>query len=359
MSEEVREGAKAPEPDIAQASHKDPLARTPSDDSLDAAVSKLLRKPAQATPEVEPEAELEETEEVTSEDEVEDDESETQTNSEETEEESEEESEEQEGELYFSVKIDGEEYEVSADELKSGYQRQKDYTKKTQALAEQRKEYEAQIAKLNEHQEAFLSKAQMADQLLNRDLKKFEKVDWEQLKQDDPVGYVQKQIEVQDIRRAQSQLHEEAQRIIQFNQESQQEAYQKQLEAERKRMLEVFPEWKSQEKATAHQAKIIEYAKQLGYTDQELSQIASVKALIAIDKARKYDELQSTKKGITKKVKPTIRKLVKTKGTPAKGAAQRKVQQEGRERLRKSGSLRDAAALMYEMQNSKAVTKPK
>ena len=42
----------------------------------------------------------------------------------------------------FKVKVDGEEIEVTQEELLRGYMRQKDYTQKTQQLAEQRKQYE-------------------------------------------------------------------------------------------------------------------------------------------------------------------------------------------------------------------------
>ena len=64
------------------------------------------------------------------------------------EEETEEEVEEEELEivaeedLKYTIKVDGKDYEVGIDELKSGYQRQADYTRKSQALAEQRKETE-------------------------------------------------------------------------------------------------------------------------------------------------------------------------------------------------------------------------
>ena len=42
----------------------------------------------------------------------------------------------------FKVKVDGEEIEVSQEELLRGYMRQRDYTQKTQQLAEQRKQFE-------------------------------------------------------------------------------------------------------------------------------------------------------------------------------------------------------------------------
>lgn len=42
----------------------------------------------------------------------------------------------------FKVKVDGEEIEVTQEELLRGYMRQKDYTQKTQQLAQQRKQFE-------------------------------------------------------------------------------------------------------------------------------------------------------------------------------------------------------------------------
>ena len=46
----------------------------------------------------------------------------------------------------FKVRADGEELDVSLDELISGYSRQSSFTKKSQALAEDRKSFENEIA---------------------------------------------------------------------------------------------------------------------------------------------------------------------------------------------------------------------
>ena len=82
------------------------------------------------------EAEVEETEEEDVEFEAE----EADDNTEETEDESEIEDEEVvEEEQTFTIKVAGEEKEVTLDELKKSYQLGSDYTKKTQEVAEQRK----------------------------------------------------------------------------------------------------------------------------------------------------------------------------------------------------------------------------
>lgn len=187
--------------------------------SIDFAVSRLLKEPEQSAP---LEQEPEETAEPLESEELEGEEQEELApDEEEGEYEDEESSEEEEALEYYAIKVDGEEIEVSLEELQSGYQRQKDYTKKTQALAEQRKDYEAKAAKLEQLQTQYLQQAQLANELLNRDLKKFEVVDWESLKLTDPVGYVQKQIELNDVRQRQQQLQQQAQQAYEYNQQVQ------------------------------------------------------------------------------------------------------------------------------------------
>jgi hypothetical protein len=50
----------------------------------------------------------------------------------------------------LQVKVDGEVLEVTVDELKSGYQRQADYTRKAQALAAEKQEFEQTVEQFND-----------------------------------------------------------------------------------------------------------------------------------------------------------------------------------------------------------------
>jgi len=56
----------------------------------------------------------------------------------------------------YRVKVNGEELEVSLDELLNGYSRTADYQKKTQSLAEQRKAVEAERVKIDEAAKTYL-----------------------------------------------------------------------------------------------------------------------------------------------------------------------------------------------------------
>jgi len=198
----------------------------------------------------------------------------------------------------------------------------------------------------------------LANELLNRDLEKFKSVDWEDLKVNDPIGFVQKQIEIQEIRGMQAALQEQAQQAFEHNQRVQAQERQQHLELQRKEALRLFPDWKDENKAAIAQKQLTEYGFSLGYNAEELSRIVNAKDLLLLDKAMKYDALQNAKKGITqKKAAPAIRKVVKSKGVAPKGATQKKVVEGLRSNLRKSGSTRDAAALMYELRNSKTIRK--
>lgn len=71
----------------------------------------------------------------------------------------------------FKISIDGEEVTVTGNELKSGYMRQRDYTKKTQELSEQRKSLESEMTKAVERSEAVKFNANIEMERLDAALK--------------------------------------------------------------------------------------------------------------------------------------------------------------------------------------------
>lgn len=351
---------------MSDSAEKQPVLDRVKEHSIEQAVAHLMQEPESdsVTPEGEPEAteveEVQETEALeTEESEAEYAEEEPEESEEETEEvEYVEEVEEPSVTDYYQVKVNGEELEVTLDELQSGYQRQKDYTKKTQEVAEQRKEFESKQAELQQLQENFMNQAVLANEVLNRDLKKFETVDWETLKVTDPTEYVAKQVEMQDIKQRQGELQQQAQQVYEHNLKVQEAERLKHVEAERKKTLEVFPEWKDQKKAEAGQLAIVEFARAQGYHDQELANVVNARDLMILDKARKYDELIAQKGSISqKKTKPSVRKVIKPKGTAPKSTGKARAVKAKKDQLRKSGSLRDAASLMHEMKTSNKIRK--
>ena len=161
----------------------------------------------------EPEGETPETEEAqpTEEEEaqpVAEDESFEEETEEEEEPEGEEESEEtdvEEGEELYTVKVDGTEREVSLNELLNGYSRQSDYTKKTQQLSQERQQMgqlqqqwqQEMIAAQTERQQYIDALGQVVNQSMTG-LEEYANIDWETLKEDDPIAYVTRRDEFRE-----------------------------------------------------------------------------------------------------------------------------------------------------------------
>ena len=119
----------------------------------------------------------------------------------ETEDTGEEETEEVAEESNYTIKVDGEEYEVNLEELKAGYQRQSDYTRKSQGLAEGRKENEAiqsERIRLEQERQMYANGLQMLKEQQSAKLQEFKDVDWSTLKEEDPYAYMLKKDEYRD-----------------------------------------------------------------------------------------------------------------------------------------------------------------
>ena len=96
--------------------------------------------------------------------------------------------EELEEQPVYRVTVDGNEIEVTQDELLNGYSRQQDYTRKTQELANQRKTIEQQAQELQQRDAIYAQllpkmEAQLKGELVNEP-------DWDSLYNDDPIAYV-------------------------------------------------------------------------------------------------------------------------------------------------------------------------
>jgi hypothetical protein len=271
---------------------------------------------------------------------------------EETEEEVDEEEETEivaEEDLKYTIKVDGEEFEVGIEELKNGYQRQADYTRKSQALAEQRKETEAiqsERMRLEQERQMYANGLQMLQEQQNAKLQEFNNTDWETLKAEDPYQYMIKKDEYRD---AQEKVHNVQQQQMLIQQEQAEEAQKARahfVQQEYARLVEALPEWG--EKDSTIKQDVQEYAKSVGFLPEEINQLADHRSVLVIKKAMEYDKL-------TKKVAPkkkAVKKVPKVqksgRGNSKEDAAVDAIKKK-RARLQKSGKQKDAASVFYDM----------
>ena len=271
---------------------------------------------------------------------------------EETEEEVDEEEETEivaEEDLKYTIKVDGEELEVGIEELKNGYQRQADYTRKSQALAEQRKETEqiqSERQRLEQERQMYANGLQMLQEQQSSKLQEFDSVDWETLKAEDPYQYMIKKDEYRDAQEKVNNVAQQQALIQQERNEEMQRAKAQFVQQEYNKLVDALPEWK--DKDSTIKKDIQEYAKSVGFLPEEISQLSDHRSVLVIKKAMEYDKL-TKKVAPKKKAVKKVPKVQKSGRGNSKEEAAVDVIKKKRARLQKSGKQDDAASVFYDM----------
>jgi hypothetical protein len=256
------------------------------------------------------------------------------------EEQSEEEEETEEGEQpqTFTVKVDGKEVSVTLDELQKGYSRTQDYTRKTQQIAEVRKQVEQETHAVRAEREQY---AQLLGALQAQLQSSEPQVDLERLYHEDPIEWVRQKEVLRERQEKLGAIQSEQQRLAQVSQYEQQRAMEAQLASQQEALLAALPDWKDPKKAKAEKALVIESAKAAGFTDEDLKSVYDHRLVLLLRKAALFDQMVSKRQGI----KP----VVNNGPRPAKPGAAGRVSTttesvRAKQRLAKTGRIDDAAS---------------
>jgi len=309
-------------------------------------------QPSEETQDVETSDEaIEETEEVKEEEsEVADDDE-----SEESEEEEVEDEDEPESTVY-TVKVNGQDVEVSEDELIKGYSRQQDYTQKTQQLAEYKRQIDGAAQQMQQEvAQTQQVRAQYVDALATAiegnytHLQQFANVDWEKLKTEDREEYLTKR---DDYRQAQEQIEQLKGKANEAQQQQQQEMqvqHQQVLQEEHAKMVSILPEWNDPNTQKAIAKTVSEFALSKGYTQEELSQLVDHRSILVLMQAKAYEDMTKKQHEIRAKKVKNKPNVIKTKAKRAKGEATTSKRKEKMKRLQSTGHVDDAASLLEDM----------
>ena len=253
---------------------------------------------------------------------------------------------------FYTVKVDGEEYEVNQEELIKGYQLEKNYTKNNQALLEEKSSIEAMKQELTAERDKYIQfnqqQAQAQNQVLVQAQAKLESID----RVDDPLGYVTQQLEVQEVAKGL-----EAQRQNWEHAETQKRAVnteqmQKYLAEQAQELSKVIPEWADPQKGAAVREGVATFAKTLGYSEAEINSISSARDVVVLNKARLYDELQGKKAVVRDKRSPAKAKpIVRSKAKKSASAAKAQQTKQKRANFKSTGKVGDAANLIFDALN--------
>jgi len=230
------------------------------------------------------------------------------------------------------VEIDGE--QLTIEEVKLGYLRQADYTRKTQAVAEQRKVVE-------EERSYYASALNSVLSAVGADVQRFDAVDWERAAVENPDQYRVAKQAYEQSRQVRDGIRHQTEDFVNRTKQAQEAA----LKAQAKEAVSILktsvPGWNNE-----LYAQIGQYAqKELGFKLEEFNNIADHRAIQSIWKAMQYDRGRQVATEKTVKVAPT-KTLSDKSAAKSRVDDNRKTNKEARDRLRQTGKVDDAVALL-------------
>jgi len=250
----------------------------------------------------------------------------------------EEETEEGEQPQTFTVKVDGKEVSVTLDELQKGYSRTQDYTRKTQQIAEVRKQAEQETQAVRAEREQY---AQLLGALQAQLQSSEPQIDLERLYHEDPIEWVRQKEVMRERQEKLGAIQSEQQRLSQVSQYEQQRAMEAQLASQQEALLAALPDWKDPKKAKAEKALVIESAKAAGFTDEDLKSVYDHRLVLLLRKAALFDQMVSKRQGI----KPVVNNGPRTAKPGAAGRVSTTTESvRAKQRLAKTGRIDDAAS---------------
>lgn len=239
------------------------------------------------------------------------------------------------------VEFEGEVYAMPK-KIKEALLRQKDYTQKTQEVAEQRKALEQEKEFLTQQQRLMAAGFDKAVELKEIDarLTQFKQLDWAALVDQDPAQATKLNIAYQQLQQQRVEKVGELQEASRNAEELADKQRQQAVQQGRERVKKAIPSF-NQELAQS----IAETTKGYGFTQQEIDQLTDPRFVIALHDAHQWRKLQASKSVVSKKV-ADVKPVKTTARTSTSTQATSKVQ-EARQALAKSGS-KDAAENYFE-----------
>jgi hypothetical protein len=238
----------------------------------------------------------------------------------------------------YTVTIDGTNFEVTQDELIQGYQRNADYTRKTQELAAEKAQSSDFVERSKKDVEAKLAKLDQLNQAAQAQLQQeYAQVDFEKLYEEDPVEAARLEHKMRKKNEQLQQVQEQTQRL-------QMEEFNKYLEEQQKQMTVKIPEMTHPEKGPQFRKQMRDYLSSVGFNNQEIDSVYDHRYVMLVKDAMSYRNLQKAKPQIKKKA-VNAPKVVKGGVSKSKGQQAAEAKRQQLSRLKKTGKVADAAKI--------------
>lgn len=229
----------------------------------------------------------------------------------------------------YTVNPNGEEQQVTLEELKLGYMRTADYEKKLKGSRSKRE-------KAEQLETTLTNDLADAKSMIEMELKDLEAD--KELKDIDPEEYWKRVNSVQSKAEKFKKLKAKEQKRVD-------EKYNERIKKEQELLTEAIPDWLNADTQKSETNDIIVNLTKSGFTDNEIGSLSDHRLFVLARKAMLFDKIQSQDLSKSKvKTPPKAVKPGSTNKQPIKATS-------AREKLQQTGSMRDAAAAIRELMN--------
>lgn len=239
----------------------------------------------------------------------------------------------------YRVKVAGEEVEVTLDELVKGYSREADYTRKTQAAAEQQRALQAEAEAVRAERERYASLLDQMEAQLAPPPITDEELAW--LAANNRTEYAIRLSERDARHRQLSEVRAERERVLSLNEQAEAKSHQSHIQNVMNELPKLIPEFATNTQKVVGDLQT--FLNREGYTPEEIKW-ASARDLAVVYRANKYDELMAKKPAVAERVVKTAKPG--SGSTPVSKATE---VTRAKQRLAKTGRVEDAASIIERM----------
>ena len=240
----------------------------------------------------------------------------------------------------YTVKVDGEEKQVTLDDLKRSYSGQAYIQKGMEEAAQSKKQAEQVYQALQEERQKLAATFQ---QLQTQGAPQMPQKPSKELMNSDPIAYFEQMEAYREASEQYQQFQQQQQMLTQQQTEAQQRAQQAYLAEQARILQQEIPEFADPEKGQKMKEQLMRTGVETyGYSPEEMAQVMDARAVKVLADAMKYRQLQQSKgKAVekTKNARPVVKPGAKKSDTDGKVARRRKAAT----RMKKNGSVDDVA----------------
>jgi len=252
--------------------------------------------------------------------------------------------EKQEDSPSYTVKVNGQELDVTLDELRNGYSRDADYRQKTEELSHQRKQFQSESEKQRQDYSQKLNELNQRLSAAQQDLNaEINSADLDKLYEEDPT-------EAARVERKLKKKQDALNQSIQQTQAEQKQQFETFLQDQQRKLVSKMPEFSDPTKASSLKANMKSTLNNYGFNDQEVAQVYDHRIVMLVNDAMKYRSMQNSKPNIAKKItKPS--KPFSSGVKQGKSEANLKLRREKFSRLKKIWQYESCSRCLFRYDN--------